>query len=92
MAEPRQRTKKMWHMKGAMKPARVRELGTVKDSLEKRVVELEICGKIETIQTTALLRSIIIESWRPNTGVKNSQIITIGARTGGLRNTGTSGD
>ena len=32
-------------------------LGTVHKSLENRLEELEIRGKIESIQTTALLRS-----------------------------------
>ena len=40
----------------------------VPKGLVKRVVELDIRGRIETIQTTALLRSIVkyfVESWRP---------------------------
>ena len=35
-------------------------LGIVPDTLEKRIEELEIRGRMETIQTTALLKSFMI--------------------------------
>ena len=44
-------------------------LGTVSKGWERKVEELEIRGQIETIQTTALMRSarilrIVLEIWR----------------------------
>ena len=53
----------------------------VQEGLEKRLGELEIKGRIETIQTTALLKStwLLKQSWRPEklavtqTSVKNRQ-------------------
>ena len=38
-------------------PVVVGVLGTVPKDLERRIEELEIRGRIDTIQTTALLRS-----------------------------------
>ena len=47
---------KLWNMRAKVIPIVVGALGTVPKSLE----ELEIRGRIETIQTTALLRSVRI--------------------------------
>ena len=47
---------KLWNMKLMVVSVVVSALGTVTRSLKKRLGELEIKGKIETIQTTALLR------------------------------------
>ena len=49
--------KKLWNMRVKMIPIVVGALGTVPINLEKRLEELEIRGRIETIQTTALLQS-----------------------------------
>ena len=46
----------MWNMKLVI-PIVVGSLGMVPKSLAKKMEELEIRGQIETIQTTALLRS-----------------------------------
>ena len=46
----------MWNMKVTMMPIVVSALGIVTKGLEKRPDELEIRGRIETLQTTALLR------------------------------------
>ena len=65
-------------------------LGTIPKGLVERLEELVIRGRVETIQTTALLRSArimrrVLETWggllslRPsaNAHVKNSQVVTI---------------
>ena len=49
--------KKLWNMRVKVIPIIVGALGTVPINLEKRLEDLEIRGRIETIQTTALLRS-----------------------------------
>ena len=49
--------KKQWNMKMVLIPIVNRELGTIPKSLEKREEDLEIRGQMETIETTALLRS-----------------------------------
>ena len=50
-------------------PIAVGALGTVSKSMTKRFEELEIRGGIDTIQTTALLRSVrilrkVLETWK----------------------------
>ena len=60
--------KKLWNMRVKMIPIIVGALGMVPKSLEDRLEEFEIRGRIETIQTTALLRSAgifrrVLESW-----------------------------
>ena len=50
-------------------------LGTIHKELVKRLEDLEIRGKVETIQTSALLRSVTIlrkvqETWRDLLSVK----------------------
>ena len=49
--------KKMWSMKGIIIPAVIGALGTVTKGLVKGLEDLEIRGRVETIQTTVLLRS-----------------------------------
>ena len=49
--------KKLWNMRVKVIPIVVCALGTVPIKLEKRLEDLEIRGRIETIQTTALLQS-----------------------------------
>ena len=51
--EPR----KLWNMRVKVVPIVIGDLGTIPRALEKNLGELEIRGRIETIQTTALLRS-----------------------------------
>jgi len=52
--------KKLWNMKYKVIPIVVGVLGTVPIKLEKRLEDLEIRGRIETIQNTALLQSVRI--------------------------------
>ena len=49
--------KKLWNMKVTFISIVIRALGTVTEGLIKGLEELEIRGRVETIQTTALLRS-----------------------------------
>ena len=49
--------KKLWNMRVKVIPIVVGALGTVPIKLEKRLENLEIRGRIETIQNTALLQS-----------------------------------
>ena len=58
--------KKQWKMRVKIKLIIVNALGTVSKSLEKGLEKLEISRTIETIQSTALLRSawILKELWR----------------------------
>ena len=49
--------KKLWNMRVKVVPIVIGALGTIPKGLEKSLSELEIKGRIETIQTTALLKS-----------------------------------
>ena len=49
--------KKLWNMKVTVIPIVIGVLGTVTKGLIKSLKDLEISGRVETIQTTALLRS-----------------------------------
>ena len=49
--------RKLWNMKVTVIPIVIGALGTVLKGFERALEELEIGGRIETIQTTALLRS-----------------------------------
>ena len=49
--------KKLWTMKVTVIPIVVRALGTIPKGMAKELKDLEIRGQVETIQTTALLRS-----------------------------------
>ena len=48
--------KKLWNMRVKVVPIVIGALGTVPKGLEKSLSELEIKGRIETIQTIALLK------------------------------------
>ena len=52
--------KKLWNMKGTSIPIIIGTLGTVTKGLLQGLEDLEIRGRVETIQTTALLRSVRI--------------------------------
>ena len=66
---PCQRTKQnCWTCRWPIKIV-VRAVGVVPKSLEKRLKELKVKGRIKTIQTTELLRSartlrIVLDTWR----------------------------
>ena len=49
--------KKLWNMKMTFIPIIIGALGTVTKGLIKRLEDLEIRGRVETIQTSTLLRS-----------------------------------
>ena len=52
--------KMSWNMKVTVIPIGVGRLGTVLKNLEKRVGKLEIRGRIETIQTSVILKTATI--------------------------------
>ena len=52
--------KKMWNMKVTVIPILIGALGTVTKGLIQRLEDLEIRGRVETIQNTAILRSVRI--------------------------------
>ena len=77
---------KLWNMKVTIVPIVIGALGTITKGLLKGLEDLEIGGRVETIQTTALLRTARIlrleetcchlnSSEKPsvNTDVKNSK-------------------
>ena len=49
--------KKLWNMKVAIVPIVIDAFGTITKGLLKGLEDLEIGGRVETIQTTALLRT-----------------------------------
>ena len=49
--------KKLWDMKVMFIPIIIAALGTVTKGLTKGLEDLEIRGRVETIQTTAILKS-----------------------------------
>ena len=60
--------KKLWNMKVTFIPIVIGTLGRVTKGLLKGLEDLEIRGRVETIQTTALLRSArilrrVLEIW-----------------------------
>ena len=60
--------KKLWNMKVTIMPIVIGALGTIPKGLLKGLEDLEIVGRVETIQTTALLRMArilrrILETW-----------------------------
>ena len=79
--------KKLWNMKVTIVPIVIGALGTITKGLLKGLEDLEIGGRVETIQTTALIRTArilrrVLETWgdllfseKPsaNTDVKNSK-------------------
>ena len=61
--------KKLWNMKVTIVPIVIGALGTITKGLLKGLEDLDIGGRVETIQTTALLRTArilrrILETWR----------------------------
>ena len=60
--------KKLWNMKVTIVPIVIGALGTITKGLLKGLEDLEIGGRIETIQKTALLRTArilrrVLETW-----------------------------
>ena len=60
--------KKLWNMNVMFIPIVIGALGTVTKGLTKGLEDLKIRGQVETIQTTALLRSArilrrVLETW-----------------------------
>ena len=60
--------KKLWNIKATIIPIVIGDLDTVTEGLIKGLVELEIRGRVETIQTTSLLGSArilrkVLETW-----------------------------
>ena len=53
----RRELKKLWNMKVTIVPIVIGALGTVTKGLLKGLEDLEIGGRVETIQTTALLKT-----------------------------------
>ena len=49
--------KKLWNMKVTIVPIVIGVLGTITKGLSKGMEDLEVGGRVETIQTTALLRT-----------------------------------
>ena len=59
--------KKLWNMKVTIIPKVIDALGTVTLGLVQGLEDLEITGRVETIQTTALLKSARILRRVPET-------------------------
>ena len=60
--------KKQWNMKGTIVPIVISAFGTITKGLLKGLEDLKVCGRVEIIQTTALLRTARIlqrvqETW-----------------------------
>ena len=60
--------KKLWNMKVTIVPIVIGALGTITKELLKGLEDLEVGGRVETIQTTALLRMArilrrVLETW-----------------------------
>ena len=60
--------KKTWNMKETVIPIIIGALGTVMKGLVKGLEDMEITGRVETIQTNALQRSVrimrrVLETW-----------------------------
>ena len=60
--------KKLWNMKVTIVPIVIGALGTITKWLLKGLEDLEIGGRVETFQTTALLRTSrilrrVLETW-----------------------------
>ena len=59
--------KKLWNMKVAIMPIVIGALGTVTKGLAPGLEDLETTGRVETVQTTALLKSARILRRIPET-------------------------
>ena len=57
--------KKLWNMQVTILPIVIGAFITVTKGLLKRLEDLEVSGRVETIQTTALLRTARILLWEP---------------------------
>ena len=60
--------KKLWNMKVRIVPIVIGALGRITKGLLKGMEDLEVGGRVETIQTTALLRTArtlrrVLETW-----------------------------
>ena len=57
--------KKLWNMKVTITPIVIGALGTVIKGLVQELEDLEIMGRVKTVQTTALLRILrrVPETW-----------------------------
>ena len=60
--------KKLWNMQVTIIPIVIGAFGTVTKGLLKGLEDLEVCGLVETTQTTALLRTArilrrVLETW-----------------------------
>ena len=60
--------KKIWNMKVSIVPIVIGAFGTVNEGLLKGLEDLEVSGRLETIQTTALLKTArilrrVLETW-----------------------------
>ena len=60
--------KKLWNMKVTIVPIVIGALGTITKGLLRGLEDLEVGGRVETIQTTALLRTArilrrVLETW-----------------------------
>ena len=60
--------KKLWNMQEKIIPIVIGAFGTVAEWLLKELKDLEVGGRIETVQTTTLLRTtrilrIVLETW-----------------------------
>ena len=60
--------KKLWNMQVTIIPIVIGAFGTVTKGLQKGLEQLEVGGRVETIQTTALLRTVrilrtFLETW-----------------------------
>ena len=60
--------KLVWNMKVTIIPIRIGTFGTVTKGLLKKLENLEVRGRVETIQTTVLLRTArilrrVLETW-----------------------------
>ena len=60
--------KKLWNMKVTIMPIVTGALGTITKSLLKGLEDLEVGGRVETIQTIALMRTVrilrrVLETW-----------------------------
>ena len=69
-------------MKVTVIPIVIGALGTILKGLIKELEEVEIREQVETIQTTALLRSYrilrrVLETWETQTLVKEYQLILL---------------
>ena len=60
--------KKLWYMKVTIIPIVIGAFGTITKGLQKGLEDLEVGGRVETIQTTTLLRTArilrrVLETW-----------------------------